>query len=307
MSKQAFVEKEEFADESILDKVVPESNNQFPIDQDKLNQTSEYVPARTDIDWSDYVMSQFSDDEVYIKKKDGKVVGIYPRVAGLRRVAQILVGEIVDSQTSCVSPPKIDVYNDGKTIIHPACFIYTIKFVNTNDTILTYSDAADVWYADDFNCNSDIGFARFSSSLATTRAESRVLRKALDLSVCSAEELGPDMKKKVNGSAVPVEKTVNPDDVVEKYITLAQKNFLTNNCKRLNINPWALLNSGETKYDKVNNVSFGDAVRFGRLTSEFIRLKANDKKKEPIQDYEKKNKVVLGPFNKDWETQNTSV
>src|ERR1022692_1723307 len=89
------------------------------------NQLNDNVPARHSIEWSDYVMGQFLETEVFKQKNEkGDITGLFPKVHGLRRVAQKLIGEIVESECHCVQAGQI--LQNGSVAL--TCFTYSVKF-----------------------------------------------------------------------------------------------------------------------------------------------------------------------------------
>ncbi len=120
--------------------------------------------------WTQYVLGQFTDDEL-----DGK----NPRVEGLRRVAEALVGDIIEEGCDLVSPPTID---NGMRACAKAWFVFA-----TSEGERTYAALAD---ACDDNCLSQ--FKSYPTAMADTRAKGRCLRNALKLRrVVAAEEIDP--------------------------------------------------------------------------------------------------------------------
>lgn len=115
------------------------------------------VPPITSIEWNDYVMSKFDEAELF----DGM-----PLAAGLRRVAELLLGTIVYSGPTQVFPPKDDGSHGRATVV------WKIEFANG----VCFSDVADCWEG-----NTDDAFCAFAVATAATRAEARALRKALRL------------------------------------------------------------------------------------------------------------------------------
>lgn len=232
----------------------------------------EIIPDRLSPQWSDWVMKQFDKSELYVER-DGKKA-IFPRVHGLRRLAQIYVGEITRSQCHvCTSGPNF------------SSFIYEIEFIKENGRKVVYSDAADV-----SSDNADENYLMFPSALAVTRAEARTLRKALGLITCSAEELAP--KKKGTEEAV-----VNTDTHVPEKINAAQKNHIQTHCKTLNIHPWCLLNSGVKKYKSTLEISFKEALDFCKILGDWVR----DKKS--MERYLKEKNVEIKTFVASWESE----
>ena len=131
--------------------------------------SDETTPNITDVEWTEYVLSNLSDDE----KIDGN-----PTVDGLRRVTQRLVGPIVSSISRVIQTPSLD--NEQRATVE-----HTIE-VDTGRTVKTVSGRADV-----FSGNTDKMFAKFPVATAETRAEGRALRRLLNLrKVVAAEEIG---------------------------------------------------------------------------------------------------------------------
>ena len=133
----------------------------------------ELLPDKTSVDWNDFVMSHFADNELV--HKDGKS---YPLVNALRRVTQLLIGEVVQETVHTVQAPT-EQSGWGATVQA------TVQIIQKdNDVILTFSAVAD-----SSSSNTDPGFRMFPSSMAETRAVGRAFRKALALSTVSYEEL----------------------------------------------------------------------------------------------------------------------
>ena len=102
----------------------------------KINEEVDH-PSITSDEWHDYAMSHFHDNELI----DGN-----PICAGLRRVAEILLGEIVETGPVQVFPAT-DSDGPGRATV-----IYRVVFNWFNSGIhKTFSEVADVWhgYTDD--------------------------------------------------------------------------------------------------------------------------------------------------------------
>lgn len=155
--------------------------------------------------WTDEVMLLFANDELI----DGN-----PTVAGLRRVAEIVIGPIISSRPTQVFPVNGD--GPGRATVS-----YTVTFHDHSSPmgVLEFGDVADVWIG-----NSDPLFVGFAVAAAATRAEGRALRKALKLKKVAAEELTKvDVVKAIS---VPVEGNITPDQI----------NFIDTKCRKLNVN-----------------------------------------------------------------------
>jgi hypothetical protein len=192
-------------------------------------------------EWDSYVMEQFAPNELM----DG-----HPNTAGLRRVAELLLGPIVESGPTQVFPSE----GNGPT---RATVVFSITF-DWGDSGKTrkYSEVADVWHG-----NTDAIFTAYAVATASTRAEGRALRKALKLRKCAAEELTKNDVAKIVA-----------EETVEK-ISNEQISFIDSKCKKLDINVVAFINSGEKQYRSIYDVTRETAAKMIKKLSEFT----NDK------------------------------
>lgn len=222
------------------------------------------VPDINDPEWSDYAMSFFTAKELI----DGN-----PLVAGLRRVAEMLIGEIISSKPTSV------VHAENNSPVGRATVVYEVQFLCKHDGgevyIKTYADAAEVWEG-----NTDDLFAVHAAATASTRAEGRALRKALKLRVVAAEELcKKDVSKFLGEQSGQGEDRANNDQVY----------FIDKRCKKLDINVLAFVNSGEKEYKSIYEVKKETVVK---IIKELIKL-SNDTKL--ISD-------SIKGYNEDWNT-----
>lgn len=170
-------------------------------------------PTPTSPEWNDYVLGLFDESELY----EGR-----PLCAGLRRVAELLLGRIVSSRPKQVFPPM------SGDQIGRATVIWEVVFADGS----LFSDVADCWEG-----NTDDAFCVFNTATAATRAEGRALRKALRLKTVAAEE----MTKKNTASIVrSISQTKNVATEGEyddsQRMTDPQANFIDVKCKQLNLN-----------------------------------------------------------------------
>jgi hypothetical protein len=202
-------------------------------------------------EWDSYVMEQFAPNELM----DG-----HPNAAGLRRVAELLLGPIVESGPSRVFPSE----GNGPT---RATVVFSVTF-DWGDSGKTrkYSEVADVWHG-----NTDAIFTAYAVATASTRAEGRALRKALKLRKCAAEELTKNDVAKIVA-----------EETVEK-ISNEQISFIDSKCKKLDINVVAFINSGEKQYRSIYDVTRDTAAKMIKKLTELT----NDKTKidESIKVY----------------------
>lgn len=244
-------------------KKVSVSPEQEKVDEPTTEESLDEEPDITDPSWSDYVMRQFTEDET---DEEGR-----PYVHGLRRVARKLLGPIIRSSARIIQAPAF-VSAEGSRL-QPAVAEYTIQFLwskltdgESSSYPVEFTDAADVYAG-----NTDAEFCRHASATASTRAEARCYRKALQLKgIIAAEE----------STWVPVE-----ESGVDGRITPTQINFIDRLCARLKIDAWAYINSGNRKYDTVEDVPY---ERAAKMSAHLSTLQDNPQKiPEDIKGYKK--------------------
>ena len=196
---------------------------------------SEKTPSITSDEWHDYVMSQFKSNELI----DGN-----PITAGLRRVVEIVLGEVIETGPTQVFPAT-DPNGPGRATVVYRIVIDEYESGRTK----SYADTADVWHG-----NTDDLFCAHPVATASTRAEGRALRKALKLRVLAAEELAKKdivsiVQQSVNQQ--PTDGEWNPDEKISSQ----QINFIDNKCSQLDIDVMKFVNSGNTNYTSVNGVN----------------------------------------------------
>jgi hypothetical protein len=201
-------------------------------------------PGKNSPLWNDYVMSFFEPEELY----DGK-----PNLDGLRRVTEMLVGEIIQNVSVVNQCPSAD--NGGY-----ATATATVQIEDEKGVLKVFSGVAD---AHPGNLTGD--FIKYPSPMAETRAESRALRKALRLRTVSSEEIG--------GPPVITEET--PDENIA--ITDTQLNMIDtlakDNQRGMNINTKLLIENMGVAEDistiEINKLTKEDGKKIIKTLSSF--------------------------------------
>ncbi|KKL65214.1 hypothetical protein LCGC14_2157230 [marine sediment metagenome] len=152
--------------EVALGGVTVEETKTTSVDLSDDETTDEGPPNRCDPAWTQYVLGKFLDDEL-----DGE----NPRVDGLRRVAQEVIGMIIEEGCDLISSPVIE---NGMR----ACVKGWVVFENGQ----RFESLAD---ASPTNITGE-EYAMYLTAMADTRAKGRCLRNALGLKrVVAAEEV----------------------------------------------------------------------------------------------------------------------
>jgi hypothetical protein len=170
------------------------------------------APSMLSPEWHDYAMTLFTESEMV----DG-----HPLVAGLRRVAELVLGTIVFSGPTQVFPVQREDHHGRGTVV------FAVEFANG----VRYSEVADSWEG-----NTDDMFCAFAIAIASTRAEARALRKALKIRGVAAEELTKKDTAKIVRD-ISSTKTASEGEYDDQgRMSDAQYNFIDVKCKQLNIN-----------------------------------------------------------------------
>jgi hypothetical protein len=208
------------------------------------------MPEYGSEEWHDFVMSKFHKKELF----DGN-----PVCAGLRRVAEELLGTIVVSRPSQVWPAT-DSDGPGRATV---VFEVVIDWMNSGQ-LRTYSDVADVWHG-----NTDDLFCAHPVATASTRAEGRALRKALKVKCLAAEELAKKDVASIVRQSVKASQSTDGEWKGDDNISTPQINFIDAKCRQLDINVMKFVNMGESTYDTIDQVSKKTASKMLGVLNEF--------------------------------------
>jgi len=173
------------------------------------------APKFSDPKWNDHVLSCFSEDEL----DNG-----YPKLHGLRRVTEMLIGRIDSNQVELVQNPIPE--NSYSAIVK--CNIECVAELCSN----RYSDIGE---ANPHNIKA-VEFKKYPLAIALARAEARVLRKLLRLKIISADEMeGSEGFELINETQISAINLI---------------------CKRNNINALELLKDFMRKNDLIKRGKF---------------------------------------------------
>ena len=214
-------------------------------------------PSMFSDEWNDFVIAHFHRNELI----DGN-----PICAGLRRVAEFLLGDIVESGPEQVFPAMDGSAPDRATVVFKVVF----NWMNSGEQRV-YKEVADVWHG-----NTDDLFCAHPVATASTRAEGRALRKALKLRCLAAEELAKKDIVSIVKEAVKKSPTSGEYEV-DQSISTQQVQFIDTKCKQLDIDIMSFINMGSGDYANIGQVTRDSAKKM-------IKFLNGYQNGEPIQD-----------------------
>jgi hypothetical protein len=204
------------------------------------------IPTIHDIEWTDYVLEQLTDDE--------KIMG-NPTTDGLRRVFEKVMNcEIMEATTKVDQTPSRD--NEMRATV---TFSLTFKPNTATETRLgLYSTKLVTGAADVYWGNCDKVFRNHPVAVAETRAEGRALRRALRLrKVVAAEEVAEEIEDHITGHSID-------------KITNNQINFIDVMSKRLDVNVKKMLEKEfDNTEENIYNISYDTAVKIAGKLAEY--------------------------------------
>lgn len=220
-------------EENVLLNAEPTGDNHILNLTEYEDKPEDAQPDMHDPAWSDFVIRQFEQDEMY----NG-----LPTADGLRRVAHKLLGPIVESKGYIRQSPNPQ--NDNHAAVE---WEIAIRWDDNPLDIRKFGDVADVYTG-----NTPLDYAVHATATAATKAEGRALRKALQLKkVLSAEEV----------SDVPIEDPTK--------ITKSQISFINLICERNDVNVMKLLGMSKLhKLTKVEDVPYATAVQISKYLND---------------------------------------
>lgn len=195
-------------------------------------------PSMSSPEWSDWVLSQLTKDEMY----DGK-----PTCDGLRRVAIGLFGPMD------ILPPTVHNINEQY-----AAVTVTLRWANRQ-----VSGSAEVHIN-----NTDAPFSQYPLGSAETRAQSRALRFALSLrKVVTAEEVS----RKADIS-VPI----TDEHRTEGGITSTQTKFIELMCKKNDISIRGVVEAAVGAHDKLADLTYAEADQVQELLDTWAKERPDE-------------------------------
>jgi len=235
-------------EEEIFDAPEEESQEETVTIQENVGQT-ENRPSMFSDEWNEFVMAHFHRNELI----DGN-----PICAGLRRVAEYLLGDIVESGPEQVFPATDGSGPDRATVVFKVVF----DWMNSGQHRV-FKEVADVWHG-----NTDDLFCAHPVATASTRAEGRALRKALKLRCLAAEELAK--KDIVSIVQESVKKTPTSGEYqAGTNISSQQIQFIDNKCSTLDIDAFAFINMGNSSFASVNEVTKDSAKKMIKVLNNY--------------------------------------
>ena len=243
-----FVTMQVTNEEDIFDAPEEESQEETVTIQENVGQ-AENRPSMFSDEWNEFVMAHFHKNELI----DGN-----PICAGLRRVAEYLLGDIVESGPEQVFPATDGSGPDRATVVFKVVF----DWMNSGQQRV-FKEVADVWHG-----NTDDLFCAHPVATASTRAEGRALRKALKLRCLAAEELAK--KDIVSIVQESVKKTPTSGEYqADTNISSQQIQFIDNKCSTLVIDAFAFINMGNSSFASVNEVTKDSAKKMIKVLNNY--------------------------------------
>ena len=240
-------------DPSIFDEVFEEEEEEEQQQEEvavvKEGSDEEERPSIFSDEWNEYVMAHFKSNELI----DGN-----PICAGLRRVSELLLGDIIESGPEQVFPATDNNGPGRATVVFKVVF----NWMN-GDSIRTFKEVADVWHG-----NTDDLFCAHPVATASTRAEGRALRKALKLRCLAAEELAKKDIVDIVQQAVKQAPTSGEYES-DKRISSQQIQFIDNRCNQLDIDVAKFINIGENTYGSINDITKDSAKKMIKVLNTY--------------------------------------
>jgi hypothetical protein len=208
------------------------------------------TPRYCDPEWQDYVLSQFDPKELV----DGK----FPSVNGLRRVVDLLLGDVIESGTVGLNT-TMDPGGLAKAVATYEISIAWKLDMGPYVDLLSGKDFPVRKFravASSYPMNTDDMYAVFPEAIAEVRAEGRALRKALRLAVVCADEITrKNTAEIVKQTLAKADKPTGGDWDEGALISDNQINTIKLMCERLGVDVTKFINSGSKQYKDIVDIS----------------------------------------------------
>jgi len=208
-------------------------------------------PADSDSEWSEYLLDQLADHEL---------INGAPTVDGLRRITEKCFGEIIESRSNIIEPPRSE--NGLRCTICHTLVIAKYRGMRT----IRVDGCVDVIHS-----KTPYPFKDHLVATADTRAEGKALRRALKIRVITAEELQSESEEEVLIS----EEGINDQQILA----------INQLCKRLDVNVEGLVKTKSQGAEKINDMNNLEARLIISQLSEFQR-KPSSIEEENVSGYD---------------------
>jgi hypothetical protein len=190
-------------------------------------------------EWTDYVLTLFTENELAAPNR--------PRVDGLRRVTEDVIGPILSTRSDVLQVPNTE--NERRATVKVSLAI------DYGDCVREIDGVADVYWG-----NTDKPYRNHPVATAETRAEARALRRALRLSsnVVAHEEIG----------GVADHDYSETEQREKGLITPQQIKFLGVMCSRINVNVEKFVKKFHS-VDKITELTHADSLELQKTLSEY--------------------------------------
>jgi len=234
------------------------------VDSESLSGDDSLVqPAFNSESWSEWVMSQFADDEL----ENGA-----PTCDGLRRVAEDVLGPIEKVEIIKNDTPNVNNKGNATVVVGVTISHVLLEGHPRHGSYIYVEDLAD---ANRLNTPEEI--FKHPSATAGTRAESRVYRKMLRLrKVLTAEELASNTHTE--------EDWAPSTPITEQQITVIDML-----CQRTNMDVADFINCGDSKYVCIEQVSEQSAQKMLQYLNRIQRKDAE--RPDGVETYDENWKV----------------
>jgi hypothetical protein len=222
---------------------------------EEIDNKKEAPPGYLDLGWSDYVLSLLDESEKFEDR---------PKVIGLRRICELLLGPVVYSKGHSIS--QSFEYNLGTGKPEPKAVVnyeLRIQMFGQERTFFGMAESNPL--------NSDDFSLPYPVACTESRAEGRAYKKALKLTCLTADEIP---QKDVAAATKSIFGKTGEHDHEGEKISKMQIKVITNNCNSCNIDVHKFINSNpKYKYGSLGEVDKEVASMMLKKLTKFI----NDK------------------------------
>lgn len=197
------------------------------------------IPSRYDPEWTNYVLGHLTKREK--AEKDGNIL---PYTVGLRRLTELFMGQIIDTDVHTVQAASPENEKRATVEVHIT--------VDVDGQHIRSSDVADCYIG-----NTDDPYANHPAATAATKAEGRALKRLLGLNCYTAEELPNELRDRLTQETVG-------------KVTDAQLAHLEHMCRdKLGVNIKKFVAKHRPNCNNISELAHEDMLEFFRILQSY--------------------------------------